>query len=113
MLHAALPGGGVVDELIVDDIYAARYGIAAPAAADDGVHVRKVDMVLAQKVHDELFAVRELRVYRRELQQHRGIVKHIGFENFMFVLEKRQLRRGRAGIDNKNLILFHRATEAP
>ena len=113
MLHAALPGGGVLDELIVDNVYAARHRVTAAAAADDGVHVRKVDMVLAQKVHDELFAVRELRVYRRELQQHRGIVKHIGFQNFMFVLEKRQLRRGRAGIDNKNLIFFHRATGAP
>ena len=101
------------DEFIVDNVYAARHRVTAAAAADDGVHVRKVDMVLAQKVHDELFAVRELRVYRRELQQHRGIVKHIGFQNFMFVLEKRQLRRGRAGIDNKNLILFHHATGAP
>ena len=92
MLHAALSGGGILDELIVHNIYAARYRVTAAAAADDGINIRKVDMVLVQKVHDKLFAVRELRVYRRELQKHGGIVKHIGFQGFLFVLEKRQLR---------------------
>ena len=91
MLHAALPGAGVADELIVDDIYAARYGITAPAAADDGVHIRKIDAVFAEKVHDDFFAVRQLRIHRRKLQKHGRVVEHLGFQYFLIVRKERQL----------------------
>ena len=75
VLHAALSGGGVLDELIVD-----------------GVHVRKINVVFAQKVHDDLLAIRQLRIHRGELQKHGGVVEHVGFQNLAVVFEKRQLR---------------------
>ena len=91
VLHSALSGGCIFDEPIVDNVYAARHRIAAPATADDSVNIRKIDVIFVQKVHDDLFAVWKLRVHRRELQKHGGIVEHFGFQHLVIVLEKRQL----------------------
>ena len=70
-------------------------------------------MVFVEKVHDDLFAVRELGVYRGKLQQHGGVVKNVCFKDLAVIFKKRQFRGSGAGVDNENLIVFHRAEVPP